>query len=121
MTDLHSAHAPELIFDTHLEHFDRAEIEAVLGAPRAGPSGDAPRPPGAPPSHYAPRTPLVLVLPEDLKAEVKRCLDNGERVAVLVRTAATPQVEWLFWSRCAARRSPPHRSAAGGGGLAGKY
>ena len=95
MTDLHSAHAPELIFDTHLEHLDRAEIKAVLGAP------------GALPSHYAPRTPLVLVLPEDLKAEVKRCLDNGERVAVLVRTAATPQVEWLFLSRCAARRSPP--------------
>jgi thioredoxin 1 len=28
MTNLHAAHAPKLIFDTHLEHFDRDVIEA---------------------------------------------------------------------------------------------
>ena len=99
MTDLHSTHAPELIFDTHVEHFDRAEIEAVLGAPLAGPSGDAPRSPGALPSHYAPRTPLVLVLLEDFQVEVARRLENGEHVAVLARFAATTPVEWLFLCR----------------------
>ena len=34
MTDLYSAHAPELIFDTHLKHFDRAEILSCLQCAR---------------------------------------------------------------------------------------
>ncbi|HEY9149570.1 MAG TPA: L-threonylcarbamoyladenylate synthase [Gammaproteobacteria bacterium] len=75
-----------------------AELEAVLGEKLAGPSGNAPRSPGALPSHYAPRTPLVLVPPEDLAAEVVRRLEKGERVAVLARSVATPQIEWLFLS-----------------------
>ncbi|MFY9343194.1 MAG: L-threonylcarbamoyladenylate synthase [Planctomycetota bacterium] len=72
-----------------------AELEAVLGAPLAGPSGDAPRSPGALPAHYAPRTPLVLVPLADLQAEVARRLENNECVAVLTRCAATP-AEWPF-------------------------
>ena len=72
-----------------------AEIETVLGEPLAAASGDAPRVPGALPSHYAPRTPLALVSPDDLPAEIKRCLEKGERVAVLARSAATPH------ARCA--------------------
>ena len=70
-----------------------AEIEAVLGEPLAAASDDAPRSPGALPAHYAPRTPLALIAPDDLPAEIKRCLDNGERVAVLARSAATPHVQ----------------------------
>ena len=73
-----------------------AEIEAVLGAPLAGPSGDAPRSPGALPSHYAPRTPLVLVPIEDLQAEVARRLEKGERVAVLARFAATTPANCIW-------------------------
>lgn len=78
-----------------------AEIEDVLGEPLAAASDDAPRSPGALPAHYAPRTPLVLIAPDDLPAEIKRCLDNGERVAVLARSAATPHVQ------CAWQVMPP--------------
>lgn len=72
------------------------EIEAVLGQPLAGSSGAAPRAPGALPSHYAPRTPLVLIPPDDLKAEVKRHLEKGERVAVLARSIATPRAQCVW-------------------------
>lgn len=80
-----------------------AALEAVLGQPLAVVPGDAPRVPGALPSHYAPQTPLVLIPPDDLQAEVTRRLKKGERVAVLARVAATPpQVEWLsgFFGEC---------------------
>ena len=73
-----------------------AELEAVLGEPPAAPSGDGPRAPGMLASHYAPQTPLTLVDPDQLPSEVRRCVETGERVAVLARAAATPQVERLF-------------------------
>ena len=67
-----------------------AAIENVLGRDLAAASHDASRVPGALPSHYAPQTPLALVAPDDLQAEVKRHVDKGERVAVLARSTATP-------------------------------
>ena len=73
-----------------------AEIEVVLGEPLAAASDDAPRSPGALPAHYAPRTPLALIAPDDLPAEIKRCLDKGERVAVLARSAATPHARCVW-------------------------
>ena len=66
-----------------------AAIESVLGHPLVAASCTAPRVPGALPSHYAPQTPLVIVAPDNLQAEVKRCLEQGERVAVLARSTAT--------------------------------
>ena len=73
-----------------------AEIEAVLGQPLAAALGDAPRVPGALPSHYAPQTPLALIPSHDLKAEVTRRLKKGERVAVLARVAAAPPVNCVW-------------------------
>ena len=67
-----------------------AAIERVLNQSLIEASRAAPRVPGALLSHYAPQTPLALVAPNDLQAEVKRCLEKGERVAVLARTTATP-------------------------------
>ena len=73
-----------------------AALEAVLGQPLAATPGDAPRVPGALPSHYAPQTPLALIPSNDLKAEVTRRLKKGERVAVLARVAATPPVNCVW-------------------------
>lgn len=66
-----------------------AEVLGELPLPSAR---GAPRVPGALPSHYAPRTPLEIVVTEALMAEVERRLSQGGRVAVLARTAATPPV-----------------------------
>ena len=84
--DLNGAH-PQLLRPGAIS---AAAIERVLGQPLAEVSRAVPRVPGALPSHYAPQTPLVLVAPYDLQAEVKRCLERGERVAVLARSTATP-------------------------------
>lgn len=72
-----------------------AAIENILGQELAEASGIAashavPRVPGALASHYAPQTPLTLVAAHDLQVVVKRHLDQGERVAVLARSTATP-------------------------------
>ncbi len=75
-----------------------AELEAVLGEPPAAPSGAGPRAPGMLASHYAPQTPLTLVGPDRLPSEVRRCVEAGERVAVLVRLAAMPQADCI-WQR----------------------
>ena len=72
------------------------ELEAVLGEPPAAPSGDGPRVPGMLASHYAPQTPLALVAPDDLPDEVRRCVNAGERVAVLARSAAMPQARGVW-------------------------
>ena len=73
-----------------------AAIESVLNQPLIEASRAAPRVPGVLLSHYAPQTPLVLVAAHDLQAEVKRCFEKGERVAVLARSIATPlaRCEW---------------------------
>ena len=67
-----------------------AAIESVLNQTLIKASRAAPRVPGALLSHYAPQTPLVLVAAHDLQAEVRWCLEKGERVAVLARSIATP-------------------------------
>ena len=73
-----------------------AEIEAVLGKPLAAASGEPPRSPGMLHSHYAPQTALMLVAPNDLLSKIKQCLENGERVAVLARSAA-PTLTNCIW------------------------
>lgn len=73
-----------------------AEIEAVLGEPLATESGEAPRSSGMLPSHYAPQTTLTLVASNDLHGKIKQCVENGERVAVLARSAA-PALKNCIW------------------------
>jgi L-threonylcarbamoyladenylate synthase len=83
------------------------EIEAALGAPfaqRAAERHEGPQlAPGMLPTHYAPRTPLVLIVGSSdaararLKAEVERALAAGQRVGVLLlqedHDLAGPSVE----------------------------
>ena len=83
--DLSGAH-PQLLRPGAIS---AAAIEITLGRDLVAASRYAPRVPGALLSHYAPQTPLVLVAAHDLQAEVKRCLEKGERVAVLARATAT--------------------------------
>jgi L-threonylcarbamoyladenylate synthase len=67
---------------------DVAALRRVLGrAPRA-PDDAAPRASGTLASHYAPRTPAILVAPEAMHAEIAQLEDRDEAVAVLARTVA---------------------------------
>lgn len=64
-------------------------LARVLGrAPRGG--GEAPRAPGTLASHYAPRTPALLVPADALRAELAQLAARDERVAVLARSVAPP-------------------------------
>jgi L-threonylcarbamoyladenylate synthase len=80
-------------------------IEEMLDRPvPVGPADDdddVPRVSGALPGHYAPRTPLALVPPEELARAVTARLAQGLRVAVLGREVhpnARPEHR-LYWQR----------------------
>ena len=67
------------------------QIEAVIGRSLRAPAGPAqPRASGMLEAHYAPRTPLKLVLGPELVATLKACLEAGERVGVLACQAENP-------------------------------
>lgn len=78
-----------------------AAITEVLGAPLAQPGAaggtSTTRAPGTLASHYAPTTPLVLIEPEQLLAEVARLSQAGECIAVLARRAAPAELSGLSW------------------------
>jgi L-threonylcarbamoyladenylate synthase len=75
----------------------------VLGrAPRAA-DGEAPRASGTLASHYAPKTPAMLVAPDALHAEIRQLAGRDERLAVLARTAARPEDDPVaLWLRAPA-------------------
>ena len=72
------------------------QIMATLKSDMAVPTASSPRVSGTLPSHYAPRTPLLLSDPDGLEAELnRRCADGP--VAVLarrLRPSATPAALW---------------------------
>lgn len=69
--------------------------------PHIGAAGDesAPRVSGSLPRHYAPRTPMLLVDPLDLQAQVKARIAQGLHVAVLSRTALPIRNNLVYWQR----------------------
>jgi len=67
-----------------------AELHRVLGRWPHSPTPTAPRASGMLVSHYAPKTPAVLVAPESLHAEIAQLTDRDEVLAVLARTVARP-------------------------------
>jgi L-threonylcarbamoyladenylate synthase len=74
-----------------------AALARVLGAPLAEPARESPRAPGTLASHYAPRTPLMLV-ESDLLAELAATLiRQHKKVAVLARSALQPLLPELIW------------------------
>ena len=72
-----------------------AQIAAVLGAEVELPDAAAPRAPGTLESHYAPRTPLHLVLAAELPARLAAL--RGRKVAVLARAEAPAGLQDVHW------------------------
>ena len=73
------------------------DIEATLAEPLAAPGANSPRAPGTLPKHYAPQTPLML-MEADLMIELASSMvRQGERVAVLARSAVRPVLEGVTW------------------------
>lgn len=62
-----------------------AMIAELLGEVVEAPSADGPRAPGRLPSHYAPRTPLILARPQDLEVALRDEMPSRPPVAVLAR------------------------------------
>jgi len=73
------------------------DLETALGGPLAAAGANAPRAPGMLEKHYAPSTPVMLV-EADLIYELAASLSRqGQRVAVLARTARQPMIASLSW------------------------
>mgnify|MGYP001558733139 CR=1 FL=1 len=72
-----------------------AQIAAVIGAEVELPDAAAPRVPGALDSHYAPRTPLALVIASELPARLAAL--RGKKVAVLSRTESPSGLKDVSW------------------------
>jgi L-threonylcarbamoyladenylate synthase len=72
-----------------------AQIAAVLGAEVELPDAAAPRAPGTLESHYAPRTPLHLVLAAELPARLAAL--RGRKIAVLARAEAPSGLQDVHW------------------------
>ena len=87
---------------------DDREAGGVAAAPETERADDqAPRVPGALPSHYAPGVPLRLVAEADLPIELAAARQAGEAVAVWA-DQAPPAQPGLFW-----RRRPADAEGAG--------
>jgi L-threonylcarbamoyladenylate synthase len=78
-----------------------ALTRALGRAPRA-PDAEAPRASGTLASHYAPKTPAILVAPDALPAEIRQLAAHDERVAVLARTVSPSEDPVELWLRAPA-------------------
>lgn len=96
-----SREAPEILRPGAIS---REAIAAVIGRrprmrgeePQAA-QGEPPRASGALAAHYAPRTPLRLVSPDQLGEEAAMLAGQGSRVAVLSRSRENPHDARLTW------------------------
>ena len=74
-----------------------AQLEQALGAALGAASASSPRVPGMLAKHYAPQTPLML-MEADLVVELAASLSRqGQRVAVLARSARQPIQQGVKW------------------------
>jgi len=73
------------------------QLTAVLGEAPDAPHAASPRASGTLPSHYAPRTPLDLIVPDDLEGRAIQRAANGSRVAVLARRKASSALSGITW------------------------
>jgi L-threonylcarbamoyladenylate synthase len=89
-----TGHAPVLLRPGHITARD---IEAAAGVALLAPTINSPRASGTLAAHYAPATPL-LVMEGDLLLELAATLTRqGQRVAVLARSAQQPILERVVW------------------------
>jgi L-threonylcarbamoyladenylate synthase len=79
----------------------REDIARVLGGAPRDRDADAPRASGTLAAHYAPSTPVRLVPPADLEAQVEAAACRGLRVAVLARSAG-PLAAAAVWHQAPA-------------------
>ncbi len=86
-------------------HITPAQIAAVIEAEVELPDDRAPRVPGALESHYAPRTPLVLVGAAELPARLAAL--RGRKIAVLSRAEAPAVLKDVSW-QTAPRAAPAY-------------
>jgi L-threonylcarbamoyladenylate synthase len=78
-------------------HITVREIEETLGQVLAAANADSPRAPGTLAKHYAPQTPLI-VIEADLLVELAASMTRqGQKVAVLARSALQPLSEGVLW------------------------
>jgi L-threonylcarbamoyladenylate synthase len=78
-------------------HITAEELEATLGQPLVARSAASPRAPGTLAKHYAPQTPL-MIMEADLLLELARSMTRqGQKVAVLARSALQPLFEGVTW------------------------
>ncbi|GAB3457263.1 L-threonylcarbamoyladenylate synthase [Massilia terrae] len=75
-----ATHGPVLLRPGHISADD---IEAVIGQRPAAPDAAAPRASGTLESHYAPRTPVVLMERADLPATLARLAAAGRKAALI--------------------------------------
>lgn len=70
-------------------HISAARIAEIIGAMPHMPDAAAPRASGTLESHYAPRTPVVLVSSNELNARMQQWLASGKRIALMHYSAAS--------------------------------
>lgn len=81
-----ATHGPVLLRPGHIS---AAQIADIIGTLPSLPDAAAPRASGTLDAHYAPRTPVALIAPEQLPATLQALADAGRRVALMRRTSAS--------------------------------
>ncbi len=64
-------------------HISAERIAEIIGVMPCTPDSAAPRASGTLESHYAPRTPVVLIAPNELKTKLQQWVAAGKRVALM--------------------------------------
>ncbi|HEV7394371.1 MAG TPA: L-threonylcarbamoyladenylate synthase [Burkholderiales bacterium] len=82
-------------------HITAMDLEAALGHRLAPAAPTSPRAPGTLAKHYAPQTPLMVMEPDLMLELVASMRRQGQRVAVLARSARQPMLSGLTWINAA--------------------
>src|SRR4029079_3047238 len=73
------------------------QLRGVVGELLMGPDLESPRVPGSTPSHYAPVTPLVIVLAGAIAAQASCLSEGGRRIAVLAQRLPLKSHKYVTW------------------------
>lgn len=90
-----ATHGPVLLRPGHIS---LDQLSAVLGAVPAMPDAAAPRASGTLESHYAPRTPVILVNPDELDQVVAVLESKGKTIA-LMSCQSHPELQAKAWTQ----------------------
>ena len=73
------------------------QIRSVVGELIVGAAHESPRVPGAPPSHYAPATPMSIVPAGEIDAQADAASGGGKRIAVLAQRLPLKSHAYVTW------------------------